>query len=77
MLDFLEDNKKHTRCLGGGGGKTTLRYELAEHVAAQGRRVLVLTSTHILQPDALVYAENAVAARALWQRGSYAVIRTS
>ena len=76
MLDFLQDNKKHTICLVGGGGKTTLLYELAEHFAAQGRRVLVLTSTHILQPDALVYAENAVAARALWQRGSYAVIGT-
>ena len=76
MLDFLQDNKKHTICLVGGGGKTTLLYELAEHFAAQGRRVLVLTSTHILQPDAAFYAENAAAARALWQRGSYAVIGT-
>ena len=24
MLDFLQDNKKHTICLVGGGGKTTL-----------------------------------------------------
>ena len=76
MLDFLQDNKKHTICLVGGGGKTTLLYELAEHFAAQGRRVLALTSTHILQPDVLVYAENAADARALWQRGSYAVIGT-
>ncbi len=76
MLDFLQDNKKHTICLVGGGGKTTLLYELAEHFAAQGRRVLVLTSTHILQPDAAFYAENAADARALWQRGSYAVIGT-
>lgn len=76
MLDFLQDNKKHTICLVGGGGKTTLLYELAAHFAAQRRRVLVLTSTHILHPDALVYAENAVTVRALWQRGSYAVIGT-
>ena len=76
MLDFLQDNKKHTICLVGGGGKTTLLYELAEHFVAQGRRVLVLTSTHILQPDASVYAEDAEDARALWQRGSYAVIGT-
>lgn len=76
MLDFLQDNKKHTICLVGGGGKTTLLYELAEHFAAQGRRVLVLTSTHILQPDAALYAENAEVARALWQHGSYAVIGT-
>ena len=76
MLDFLQDNKKHTICLVGGGGKTTLLYELAEHFAAQGRRVLVLTSTHILQPDAAFYAENTADARALWQRGSYAVIGT-
>lgn len=76
MLDFLQDNKKHTICLVGGGGKTTLLYELAEQFAAQGRRVLVFTSTHILQPDAAFYAENAADARALWQRGSYAVIGT-
>lgn len=76
MLDFLQDNKKHTICLVGGGGKTTLLYELAEHFAAQRRRVLVLTSTHILQPDATFYAENAADAFALWQRGSYAVIGT-
>ena len=76
MLDFLQDNKKHTICLVGGGGKTTLLYELAAHFAAQGRRVLLLTSTHILQPDATFYAENAADAFALWQRGSYAVIGT-
>ena len=72
MLDFLEDNKKHTICLVGGGGKTTLLYELAEHFAAQRRKVLVLTSTHILQPEAAVYATDTADVRALWQRASYA-----
>lgn len=76
MLDFLKDNKKHTICLVGGGGKTTLLFELAKQFAAQGRRVLVLTSTHILQPDASFYAMDAAAARDLWQCGSYAVIGT-
>ena len=74
MLDFLEDNKKHTICLVGGGGKTTIMYELAKRFAAQGRKVLVLTSTHILQPEASVYATDATEACALWQHGSYAII---
>ena len=49
-FDFFSDGKKHTICLVGGGGKTTVMYELAAAWAACGRKVLVLTSTHILQP---------------------------
>ena len=63
-------------CLVGGGGKTTLLYELAQTLADCGRRVLVCTSTHILQPAAEVYAVDAVAARMLWQQHSYVVIGT-
>ena len=49
-FDFVNDGKKHTICLVGGGGKTTVMYELAAAWAACGCKVLVLTSTHILQP---------------------------
>ena len=50
--NFLHDNKKHIISLVGGGGKTTIMYELAEHFAEQGKRVVVLTTTHIWLPRA-------------------------
>lgn len=34
----------------GGGGKTSVMYQLAEEMAAMGRRVIVTTSTHIFYP---------------------------
>lgn len=48
--NFLTDNRKHIISLVGGGGKTTIMYELAAFCAQQGRRVLCLTTTHIWQP---------------------------
>lgn len=75
-FDFVNDGKKHTICLVGGGGKTTVMYELAAAWAACGRRVLVLTSTHILRPVDGSFAANVPAVQNLWQQGSYAVIGT-
>lgn len=75
-FDFFTDGKKHTICLVGGGGKTTVMYELAAAWAACGRRVLVLTSTHILQPADGSFAADAAAVQDLWQQGRYAVIGT-
>lgn len=75
-FDFFTDGKRHCVCLVGGGGKTTLLYELATQLAEQGRRVVVLTSTHILRPSAAVYAANLAAVQRLWQQDSYAVIGT-
>ena len=75
-FDFVNDGKKHTICLVGGGGKTTVMYELAAAWAASGRRVLVLTSTHILRPADGSFAADAVAVQDLWQQGRYAVIGT-
>lgn len=72
-FDFLTDGKKHTICLVGGGGKTTVMYELA---AACGRKVLVLTSTHILCPADGTFAADVPAVQNLWQQGRYAVIGT-
>lgn len=75
-FDFFSDGKKHTICLVGGGGKTTVMYELAAAWAACGRKVLVLTSTHILQPADGSFAADAAAVQDLWQQGRYAVIGT-
>lgn len=75
-FDFVNDGKKHTICLVGGGGKTTVMYELAAAWADCGRKVLVLTSTHILQPADGSFAADAAAVQDLWQQGRYAVIGT-
>lgn len=73
-FDFFTDGKKHTICLVGGGGKTTVMYELAAAWAACGCKVLVLTSTHILQPADGSFAADAAAVHNLWQQRRYAVI---
>lgn len=75
-FDFFTDGKKHTICLVGGGGKTTVMYELAASWAACGRRVLVLTSTHILCPADGSFAADAATVHNLWQQRRYAVIGT-
>lgn len=75
-FDFFTDGKKHTICLVGGGGKTTVMYELAAAWAACGRKVLVLTSTHILQPADGSFAADVPAVQNLWQQRYYAVIGT-
>ena len=75
-FDFVNDGNKHNICLVGGGGKTTVMYELAAMWAACGRRVLVLTSTHILCPADGSFAADAAVVQNLWQQGRYAVIGT-
>lgn len=75
-FDFFTDGKKHTICLVGGGGKTTVMYELAAAWAVCGRKVLVLTSTHILQPADGSFAADVPAVQNLWQQRRYAVIGT-
>lgn len=75
-FDFFTDGKKHNICIVGGGGKTTVMYELAAAWAACGRRVLVLTSTHILCPADGSFAVDAAAVHNLWQQRRYAVIGT-
>lgn len=81
----LTDNKKHIISLVGGGGKTTIMYELAACFAGQGKRVVCMTTTHILQPQLgfaqaaqaePVYAANFAEVSQLWERGCYAVIGT-
>lgn len=75
-FDFFSDGKKHNICLVGGGGKTTVMYELAAAWAACGSKVLVLTSTHILCPADGSFAADVPAVQNLWQQRRYAVIGT-
>ena len=51
-------------------------YELAAAWAACGRKVLVLTSTHILCPADGSFAADAAGVHNLWQQRRYAVIGT-
>lgn len=71
----MRDDKKQVICLVGGGGKTTIMYELARYYASHGQKVLVLTSTHIMQPG-YCYAADVASVQALWDEGRYAVIGT-
>lgn len=71
---FVKDSRHHVICLVGGGGKTTVMYELAAAIAMQGRRVLVCTSTHICRPQAAVWAKSVQEAHGLWRAESYVVI---
>lgn len=73
-LPFLRETG-HVISLVGGGGKTTLLYALARRFAAQGQRVLVSTTTHILRPGAN-YAPDEAARDRLWSSGTYAVAGT-
>lgn len=65
--------KKHIVSLVGAGGKTTVMYQLAEHFANLGEKVLVTTTTHIFQP-ACNFAQSVAEVEALWKAGCYAVV---
>ena len=73
---FLAE-KGHVVSLVGGGGKTTLMYAMAAHCARKGWRVLVATTTHIMQPSGGVWAQTAAQRDALWSGGHYAVSGTA
>ena len=72
LFKCLEE-KKHIVSLVGAGGKTTVMYQLAEHFASLGKKVLVTTTTHIFKP-ACNFAQSVAEVEALWQAGSYAVV---
>ena len=65
--------KKQIVSLVGAGGKTTVMYQLAEHFANLGEKVLVTTTTHIFQP-ACNFAQSVAEVEALWKAGCYAVV---
>lgn len=72
LFKYLQE-KKHIVSLVGAGGKTTVMYQLAQHFAGLGKKVLVSTTTHIFQP-ACNFAQSVAEVEALWQAGSYAVV---
>lgn len=72
LFKYLQE-KKHIVSLVGAGGKTTVMYQLAEHFAKLGKKVLVTTTTHIFQP-VCNFAESVAEVEALWQAGCYAVV---
>ena len=72
LFKYLQE-KKHIVSLVGAGGKTTVMYQLAEHFANLGKKVLLTTTTHIFQP-ACNFAQNISEVEALWQAGNYAVV---
>ena len=78
---FLQDEQKHIISLVGGGGKTTIMYELANFYAAAGKKAVVLTTTHIWLPNGKdvqggAYGADWPAVASLWQQGRFAVIGT-
>lgn len=75
-LPFLGETG-HVISLVGGGGKTTLMYNLAAHCARKGWRVLAATTTHIMQPPGGVWAQTDAELFRLWKCGSYAVAGTA
>ncbi len=58
----------------GGGGKTTIMYELASYFARKGKRVIATTTTHIFIPQEKIWAKNMKEVRALWKAGGFAVV---
>ena len=71
----MKTTSPHILSLVGGGGKTTTMFVLAERFAAEGKKVLVTTTTHIRRPDN-GFAEDAEGVRARWAEGRYAVLGT-
>ena len=71
IFPFLAE-KGHVISLVGGGGKTTLMYNLAAHCARKGWRVLAATTTHIMQPPSGGWAQTDAELFRLWKSGSYA-----
>ena len=74
QFPFLAE-KGHVVSLVGGGGKTTLLYQLSAHCARKGWWVLAATTTHIRQPDHNM-AHTEAECSALWAAGEYAVLGT-
>lgn len=74
QFPFLAE-KGHVVSLVGGGGKTTLLYQMAAHCARKGWHVLAATTTHIQQPNHN-FARTEAELEALWAAEEYAVLGT-
>lgn len=57
----------------GAGGKTTWLYRMASFYSARGERVLVTTTTHMMEPEEKYRAHNVEEAERIWKEGRYVV----
>lgn len=73
MFPFLCEGK-HIISLVGGGGKTTIMYEMARFCADKGMRTLVTTTTRIYEPENGLFAESETLVKQLWAEGKPAVV---
>ena len=58
----------------GSGGKTTWVYRLAEELSRQGRRVVVMTTTHMYEPPPEILADDAEPIKSLLEGRGFAVV---
>lgn len=74
--EYLNSAETGKPCLAlvGAGGKTSALYHLAEGFAKEGKRVLVTTSTHILEPASEIAAGTPEEVERIWSQGRPAVI---
>ena len=73
VFPFLR-TKGHVVSLVGGGGKTTLMYQMAEYYSESGYHTLVTTTTHIFKPESGIFARTKTEIEGLWKQSKIAVI---
>lgn len=72
----MAERERRVISLVGGGGKTTTMYALAEIFREEGKKVIVMTSTHLQAPPEEIRAWNIEEVRSLWKSDQIAVIGT-
>lgn len=75
LPNLINDNRKHYLAFVGGGGKTTVMYELAAYLGSQGKRTVVMTTTHIFKPrQQELWINSLEELQQLWAQNSYGVM---
>lgn len=71
---LIADLDGHVVSLVGGGGKTSIICELSEAASRYGKKVLVLTTTHMMAPEKDKHAFSMKEVTDLWEMGAVAWI---